>query len=124
MTVDLDFTYKRCITRTVLMASIAFIALSVPQFGKILSLVGGSTITLMTFVLPPLFYMKLVSTQHLDKEWPKRHISLKVKIFLILTIIIGLIAGIVSTYSAIADLVDPDAFKPPCYLSFDSFYKS
>ena len=106
------------------MIAITFTALSVPQFGKILSLIGGSTITLMTFVLPPLFYMKLVSDQHLVKEWPKRYISLKVKIFLIVTIVVGLVAGIASTYSAVYDLVDPQAFRPPCYVSFESFYKS
>ena len=60
-----------------LMAGAVFIALSIPQFGKILSLIGGSSITLMTFVLPPLFYLKLVSQQDLNKEWPKRLYKLK-----------------------------------------------
>ncbi|XP_054154352.1 uncharacterized protein LOC128952915 [Oppia nitens] len=118
------FTYKRCITRTVLMALVCFTALSVPQFGKILSLIGGSSVTLMTFVLPPIFYLSLVSQQNQNKEWPKREITLKVKILLIIIILIGIIAGIASTYSAIRDMADPNGFKSPCYLSLNSFYCS
>jgi len=41
------------------MFGMVLMAESIPQFGKILSLVGGSTVTLLTFVLPPLCYMKL-----------------------------------------------------------------
>lgn len=44
---------------------------TVPDFGKILSLVGGSTITLMTFVLPPYFYMRLCDQKNTG-GWPDR----------------------------------------------------
>ncbi|CAG2121487.1 unnamed protein product, partial [Medioppia subpectinata] len=53
------------------MVAIAFTALSIPQFGKILSLIGGSSVTLMTFVLPPIFYLSLVSQQDQNKDWPQ-----------------------------------------------------
>lgn len=33
--------------------------LAVPDFGAILNLVGGSTITITSFVLPPLCYLRL-----------------------------------------------------------------
>ena len=35
------------------------IALSLPSFGAILNLIGATTITLLNFVFPPLFYLML-----------------------------------------------------------------
>lgn len=52
------------------MFAMIIIGESLPQFGVILSLIGGSTITLLTFVLPPLFYMKLCSMKRPD--WQQR----------------------------------------------------
>jgi amino acid permease len=49
-----------------------FTASSIPQFGKILSLIGGSTVTLMTFVLPPIFYFRLSAQTDAENKWPKR----------------------------------------------------
>jgi vesicular inhibitory amino acid transporter len=43
---------------------------TIPKFGKILSLVGGSTVTLTTFVLPPFFYMRLCDQKNV--EWPEK----------------------------------------------------
>ena len=37
-----------------------FIAESIPSFGSILDLVGATTVTCLTFICPPYFYMKLV----------------------------------------------------------------
>ncbi|XP_076079475.1 uncharacterized protein LOC143049691 [Mytilus galloprovincialis] len=53
------FTWKRCIVRPLIVLVVLFIAESVPHFGSILSLVGGSTTTLLSYVSPCLFYMKL-----------------------------------------------------------------
>jgi len=41
------------------MIFLIFIGESVPTFDKVLSLVGGSTVTLTTFIFPPIFYWKL-----------------------------------------------------------------
>jgi solute carrier family 32 (vesicular inhibitory amino acid transporter) len=57
--VFLEFGKERLWLRSGLMFGMVIMAESIPQFGKILSLVGGSTVTLLTFVLPPLCYMKL-----------------------------------------------------------------
>jgi hypothetical protein len=46
-----------------------------PSFGSILNLVGGSTVTLLTFVFPPLFYMRLADaslTENGGKAWIER----------------------------------------------------
>ena len=56
------------------------IGLAVPNFDKILNLIGGSLITLCTFVLPPVMYMKLVNDRS-DKTWPKRCVCVCVLLF-------------------------------------------
>lgn len=38
---------------------VLFVAETIPRFGGVLALVGGSTVTLLAYVLPPLFYLKL-----------------------------------------------------------------
>lgn len=41
-----------------------FIAESIPHFGSILSLVGGLTTTLLSYVFPCIFYTKLCKNDH------------------------------------------------------------
>ena len=54
------------------MFSLLFIAETVPSFGSILNLIGASTVTLLTFIFPPLFYMKLVDASKERKDWVQR----------------------------------------------------
>ena len=42
---------------------------TVPSFGKILNLIGGSTLTLMTFILPPIMYLRLTSMTSSEGKW-------------------------------------------------------
>lgn len=63
----LEFGLKRCLLRTAVMVLIVFTGETVPRFDKVLSLVGGSSITIMTFVFPPIFYWKLKQNQPNDK---------------------------------------------------------
>ena len=51
---------------------------SVPHFGAILSLVGGSTTTLLSYILPCLFYLKLCKCER--KEASKIHVNIKYRI--------------------------------------------
>ncbi|XP_026681850.1 amino acid transporter AVT1J [Diaphorina citri] len=53
------FCVKRCLLRTCMIIVMIIIGETVPSFGMILSLIGGSTVTLTTFILPSYFYMKL-----------------------------------------------------------------
>lgn len=46
-------------TRTFMVGVILFVALTVPDFGILLNLIGGTTIAAMTFVCPGPFYMLL-----------------------------------------------------------------
>lgn len=65
-----EYHWKRSVVRTCMMLVMVFVGETIPRFGKILSLVGGSTVTLLTFVFPPYFYMKLCSQK--DPAWPER----------------------------------------------------
>ena len=66
------FNWKRCVFRSLSVLSLLFIAESVPSFGAILDLVGASTVTLLTFVFPPYFYIKLVDASSLNPLWEQR----------------------------------------------------
>ena len=68
-----DFNWKRCAFRSLSVACLLFIAETVPSFGAILDLVGGSTVTLLTFIFPPFFYMKLADASIGHKEWIQRY---------------------------------------------------
>ncbi|XP_013789686.2 amino acid transporter AVT1J-like [Limulus polyphemus] len=109
------FSWKRCLLRSAMMVAILFVAESVPHFGKILNLIGGSTITMMTFVFPPMFYMLLCHQK--QPHWPERTVPLHQKVYFAEIMMIGLIGGVISTYSALQDIFDPSSFSPPCYIN-------
>ncbi|XP_031567596.1 amino acid transporter AVT1J-like [Actinia tenebrosa] len=92
------FGFKRCLLRTIIMALVLGIAELIPNFGPILSLIGGSTVTLLTFVFPCWFYLKIA------KDLP-----LHTKAVLFELIFIGIVGGVASTYSAIDSI--QKAFK-------------
>ncbi|PSN34891.1 hypothetical protein C0J52_16728 [Blattella germanica] len=110
-----EFNWKRCLIRTGMMCIMIFIGESIPKFGKILSLVGGSSITLLTFVLPSLFYMRLCD-QEKQVNWPERNIPAYIRIYLWELILIGLIGGTASTYNAILEIFKTNSITKPCYL--------
>ncbi|GBN38749.1 Amino acid transporter AVT1E [Araneus ventricosus] len=109
------FGWKRVVIRSSMMLLIVFMAQSVPKFGKVLSLVGGSAITLTASVFPCIFYYRLCSLTQPD--WPERYIPLHEKIYLIVIIVYGILGGCMSTYAAVDGIVKPDSFVPPCYVN-------
>jgi vesicular inhibitory amino acid transporter len=46
------------------MVILLFVAESIPKFGSILDLVGASTITLLTFIFPPMLYIFACDDSH------------------------------------------------------------
>ena len=56
-----DFGWQRIVSRALVMISVVFVAESVPNFGVLLDLVGGSTITMMALVLPIIFNLSLTT---------------------------------------------------------------
>ncbi|GIY90092.1 proton-coupled amino acid transporter 3 [Caerostris darwini] len=101
--VQSNFNYKRCIIRTVIVAVILMIAYTIPHFEKILNLIGGSTMTLLSFIFPPLFYFLLNKKGYNDS---KKSISLPEKIFLFQVIITGCAGAISCTYFAVRDIIE------------------
>ncbi|XP_052089874.1 uncharacterized protein LOC127726532 [Mytilus californianus] len=133
--VPTEFTWKRCVARPVMVLCALFVAESIPRFGAILALVGGSTTTLLAYICPSVFYLKLCrkprddtapfvrdefieneeSLQKLDTDFIE--VPLWEKILNYEIIFIGLIAGIASTASAIKDIASPSSFTVPCYVN-------
>jgi len=110
-----DFNWKRCLFRSCSVLGLLFVAESVPSFGSILNLVGGSTVTLLTFVFPPFFYMKLSDASIGVKGWKERKLPLWERIYCWTLIIIGIAGGACATYNAIRDIV-ATSLSVPCYL--------
>ncbi|XP_065161540.1 uncharacterized protein [Atheta coriaria] len=98
------YHWKRCLLRTMMILAMVVIGETVPSFRKILALVGGSTITLLTFVFPPFFYMRLCNQS--SPLWPERHIPGYIKVYLWELIFIGLLGGSAATYSALKSIID------------------
>jgi len=87
-------TFRICI---VLMT--ATIAYTIPNFGKFLELVGASICTLLGFILPCIFHMKVFPRSEL-KTWEY--------ILDILLIVLGTIFGLIGTFDAILKLMESD----------------
>lgn len=59
----LDFNHKRCILRTTLTIVAILLAESVPRFDLVMSIIGGTLTGPLVFILPPLFFLKLLHIQ-------------------------------------------------------------
>jgi len=110
-----DFNWKRCVFRSLSVACLLFIAETVPSFGSILDLVGASTVTLLTFVFPPFFYMKLADASIGKKEWVERKIPIWERIYCWILIVIGLAGGVCATIIAFNNIFN-SSLAEPCYL--------
>ena len=128
----LEFNWKRCVFRTVTIAILLFIAQSVPDFGSILDLIGGSTITCLTFVMPPFLYITVINHSQtrytINAIYQKilhnyfltmlfsRNLAWYEQIYCWFLILVGIIGGISATFTAIKNIIDGAALKPPCYI--------
>lgn len=86
-------------------------AQSIPNFGPILSFIGGSTVSLLSFILPCIFYILLSR-----KDTYRQEISFFEWCLLIVCIVISILGGIASTYASIDALINPKTFTKPCYI--------
>jgi hypothetical protein len=57
------FNHRRCVLRTTLTLLAVLIAESVPRFDLVMSLIGGTLTGPLVFILPPLFYLKMLSIE-------------------------------------------------------------
>jgi len=128
------FGPKRVMVRTGMMVAVVFVAESVPTFGPLLDLMGGSTLTLTSVVLPALFYIYLVAGDKKAEEKSalrgfsteedndpvtleelikySNPIALGLCAFICL---FGIFGGAAATYSAIRELTGTE-FSYPCYV--------
>ncbi|KAL7642163.1 UNVERIFIED_CONTAM: hypothetical protein RMT77_006723 [Armadillidium vulgare] len=111
-----NFGIGRVLVRTSLVALELIIALGIPNFNLILGLIGGSTITLCSFIAPSSMYMKLVN-DNCNPQWPQRTIPTWSKVFLYEIIIIGIIGGICSTGTAVYEIINSD-FASSCFADY------
>nr|XP_027239636.1 amino acid transporter AVT1B-like [Penaeus vannamei] len=112
-----EFCLKRVLLRSSMVMLQMLICLAVPDFGLILNLIGGSCITLCTFVFPPIMYMRLMDMEG-EPGWPKRKLPLWERVYLIEILIVGVVGGICSTVSATIAILDPDSFQKNCFVNF------
>ncbi|XP_069960261.1 uncharacterized protein [Cherax quadricarinatus] len=110
-----DFNWRRCVVRSVTVLLQMLICLAIPDFGLILNLIGGSLITLCTFVLPPLMYMRLIDDH--SGPWKHRTMAMWERIFLVEIIIVGVIGGVCSTITAVYEIVEA-SFQESCFTTF------
>jgi len=96
--VILEFGWKRIVVRTTVMFLVMGIAELFPNFGPVLSFIGASTVTMMSFILPSAFYL-ILQEKHL--------VSLHQKVFHFEIIVIALIAGCAGIYSSVQGFSNP-----------------
>ena len=100
------------------MCLILFIAETIPNFGAILGLIGGSTITLLTFVFPPTFYMLLASrnsSSENERSTTTTAFKWLERFYCVALVAIGVFGGCLASYSAMKELFKTE-FKLPCYV--------
>uniref|UniRef100_A0A0N4ZIT5 Aa_trans domain-containing protein n=1 Tax=Parastrongyloides trichosuri TaxID=131310 RepID=A0A0N4ZIT5_PARTI len=122
-----EMGYKRVVARTVMMIAVVFVAETVPNFGVLLDLVGGSTITLMALIFPLIFNLflsaankkyggKMASTEEKPLTIKEMiNYTSRAKLGINLTLItIAIVGGLAATISAFRIMISSE-FSPPCY---------
>ncbi|XP_072025937.1 uncharacterized protein [Amphiura filiformis] len=116
--IPLEFNWKRVVLRTIVCAFVLFVAETIPSFGAILSLIGGSTVTFLTFVFPSFFYIRLNRMRSPKEAWGGRKMQLYEYILHGEIIMVGVLGAIASTYSAIDSIATgASRFTVPCYVN-------
>ena len=87
--------------RTFSVLVLLFIAETIPSFGNILGLVGASTVTMLTFVCPPYFYLRLIDSSTDNKEWTPKEIPLWERIYCWVLIVVGFIGNYTSVMTVV-----------------------
>ena len=114
-----SFNWKRCASRTFIVFLSVMTGLTVPKFGKLLNFLGAFSVSLQSFVLPALFYLKL---RHPHKgsssSWYSFLTPLSLGNFSLLLIAgFGIFIACFSTVYSLIDLIHPDSFAQPCFVN-------
>ncbi|EFP03538.1 hypothetical protein CRE_20086 [Caenorhabditis remanei] len=126
-----EFGIGRFIIRTIVFWIIIFSAASVPNFGVVVNLVGGSTLPLLVLIFPPLFAMCLEVKQRLEEDGAKEEFGFKAilkyhsKLRLLLDAFIYVLGFYVmfhSTYHSISSIFFSE--NPPTRSCFTTWFSS
>uniref|UniRef100_A0A0N4ZB95 Aa_trans domain-containing protein n=1 Tax=Parastrongyloides trichosuri TaxID=131310 RepID=A0A0N4ZB95_PARTI len=125
------FGWQRIVIRSFVMGLIVFTAETIPNFGPILNLIGGTCVTLTSAILPCFFNLfmetKLNMIKYNNNEkkneneiYPTimdvyKNTNRKKLIINCIIIILSLICGVATTISGIKEMGDSQ-FSMPCYL--------
>ncbi|VDK44068.1 unnamed protein product [Anisakis simplex] len=127
LNVPQEFGWKRVLCRSVMMAAVIFVAETVPEFGVLLDLVGGSTITLMALIFPVIFNLFLhaghkkhegklaasgenwITISEIFQYTSRGRLTINLTVFAF-----GLIGGFAATWSAMHAMLGAE-FSQPCY---------
>jgi vesicular inhibitory amino acid transporter len=125
-----DFGFQRVLARTGMMCAVVLVAETVPNFGVLLDLVGGSTITLMALIFPVLFNLYLTAGHKKHGGAPAdadeepltitevfRYTSWQKLIANGLILTFAVVGGTAATLAAMNAMFESD-FSPPCYANF------
>uniref|UniRef100_A0A915DV16 Amino acid transporter transmembrane domain-containing protein n=1 Tax=Ditylenchus dipsaci TaxID=166011 RepID=A0A915DV16_9BILA len=129
------FGWKRILLRSSTLLAIVFSAETVPSFGPILNLIGGTTVAFTSAIMPCLFYLYLHAQEKRVNEKIRKGVHSKHRIptfnqilertpplvlgINIFVIVVAVICGIATTQSAVVELAT-SSFSVPCYLSSSS----
>ncbi|KAK8382129.1 hypothetical protein O3P69_015235 [Scylla paramamosain] len=94
-----EFGWRRSAARTCLVAVEVLISLVLPDFKAILNLVGGSTIAIMSFVMPPLCYLRLSAAKN-PVGLPFRNVGVWERVVLWGVVVMGVAQSLVTSYTA------------------------
>ncbi|KAL6731762.1 hypothetical protein Aduo_002594 [Ancylostoma duodenale] len=131
------FGIHRFICRSLLFFGSIFVAETIPNFGVFAQLVGGSTITLMTMLLPSVFYLLLftlakkriilINRMQISPDSPDdqlsgildvfRYSSKGILLFNMISFVFGVIGGIAASSSAVMEIVG-SKMVAPCYVQW------
>lgn len=119
--IPIHFSWKRMVLRTLVVGLVLFTGETIPHFGAILSLVGGSTVTFLTFVFPSLFYLRLLydgSQTDSALQSSIRRLAFHHKVIHAEIILVGVLGGVASTYSVVYSIASgQSSFTVPCYVN-------
>ena len=60
-----------------MVAVLLVLGISLPDFSSILDLIGASTITILNFIFPPIFYMFLADQAKKNTKWELRYYEMQ-----------------------------------------------
>ncbi|XP_072043117.1 uncharacterized protein [Amphiura filiformis] len=116
--IPIGFCWQRCVIRGSLLFGVVFIAETVPHFGVLIPFVGGTLLSLMSLLGPPVFYLRLYPKQAFKYTWESRSVPRRERF--ICYFLIGITPLFIFTiiYTGIAAIVrDESVFTVPCYVN-------